>query len=211
MENQEQKEEQKEGQKEEQKLETEGQIVPENLSGQGKTKKRKFIIIGIIVVLLLAGASLFNFLYLGHPSRQVLAKVNGEKITVAQFDKELANVENPIRDMYKEEPDKFLEGVIVKMLLLQEAKKQGLSVPAKTYKDTDKDSLSPEEFLISELMKKKFSSPPPVSREEIEAVYGMLKDRLEGKPLNQVAPMIERMIQEGKQREELEGFIKEPS
>jgi len=209
MENQEQKEEQKEAQKEEQKLETDGQIVPENLSGQGKTKKRKFILIGIAVILLLAGASLFNFLYLGHPSRQVLAKVNGEKITVEQFDKELANVEGPIRDMYKEEPDKFLEGIIIKMLLLQEGKKQGLSAPAKTFKDTEKDALSPEESLIAELMKKKFSSPPAVTREEIEAVYAMLKDRLEGKPLNQVAPMIEQMIQEGKQREELERFIKE--
>ena len=47
--------------------------------------KRKIILYGAIAVILLAGASLFYFLYLGHPSRQTLAGVNGEKITVEEF------------------------------------------------------------------------------------------------------------------------------
>lgn len=171
--------------------------------------KRKIIIFGTIAVAGLAGAFLFYFFYLGHSSRQALAQVNGEKITVQQFNNELAKVEDPLREMYKEEPHQFLEGIIIKRLLLQEAKKQGLSAPAKTYKDTSKDSLSPEETLVTELMKKKFSLPPAVTRQEIEAFYTMFKDRMSGKSLAQVAPIIEQIIREGKQREELEQFIKE--
>jgi thioredoxin 1 len=209
----EQVEEPKEEVKAEQKLEAE-RTVPEFPSGQGK-KKRKAILFGTIAaVVVLAGAFLYYFLFLGSPTRQVLATVNGEKITVEEFNKEVAKVEEPLRDMYKEEPDKFLEGVIIKILLTQEAKKQGVSMPAKTYKDTatDKDkntaSLSPEELLIAELMKKKFSTPPAVTRQEIETFYTMFKDRMGGKPLNEVAPVLEQIIQQGKQQQELEEFVK---
>lgn len=219
MENEGQKEEraeeQKEEQREEQRSEGEGQIAPENLSGQVKTKKRNVILLGAAAaVVLLAGASLFYFLYLGHPSRQVLATVNGERITVEEFNKEVARVEIPLRDMYKEEPDKFLDGMVIKILLVQEAKRQGLSVPAKTYKDLvgDKnknmESPSPEESLIADLMKKKLSTPPAVTPQEIETFYAMFKDRLGGKSLKEMAPVLEQIIQQGKQREELEQFIK---
>ena len=169
--------------------------------------KRKSIFLGAAIIIVLAAASLFYFFYLGSPSRQALAHVNSEKITVEQFNKELGQVENPLRDMYKEEPGQFLDMIIIKTLLLQEAKKQGVSAPAKTYKDTGKESLSPEEAAIGELMKKKFSSPPAVTSEEIDAFYSMFKDRMGGKPLNEVAPMIEQVIREGKQREELGRFI----
>jgi len=171
--------------------------------------KRKIFIIGAITIVALAGAFLFYFFYLENPSRQVLARVNDEKITVEQFNKELAKVENPIQDMYKEEPNKLLEGIIIKLLLLQEAKKQGSSAPVKTYKDAAKGFLSLEESIINEFMEKKFSSPPEVTREEIEGFYKMYKDRMEGKPLKEVTPAIEQIIREMKQREVLGQFLGE--
>ncbi len=171
--------------------------------------RRKIIIFGAITIAVLVAAFLFYFLYLGNPSRQTLAQVNDENITVEQFNKEVVKMEDPLREMFQEEPLQFLEGMIVKRLLLQEAKKQGLSAPVKTFKDTAKDSLSPEEALVIAFMDKKFSSPPEVTRKEIEEFYSMFKDRMGGKPLNQVAPILEQIIREGKQRERLEQFIKE--
>jgi thioredoxin 1 len=171
--------------------------------------KRKIILFGAIGVGLLVGAFLFYFLYLGSPSRQALAQVNGESITVEQFNKELAKLEHPLSQMYREEPSQFLEGIIIKTLLIQEAKKQGISPLVKTYKDTEKDSLSPEESLISELMKKKFSAPPTVTKEEIKKFYSMFKDQLGGKSLEQVSPAIEQIIREGKQQEEAKQFMME--
>ncbi|NWF92088.1 MAG: thioredoxin fold domain-containing protein [Syntrophaceae bacterium] len=172
--------------------------------------KRKTIFFGaIIAAAVVAGASLFYFLYLGNPSRQALARVNEEKITVKEFNQELAKLEDPLRQMYREEPLPFLEGMIVKKLLLQEAKKQGLSSSPKTYKDVTKDSLPPEEMLIAELMKKKFGSPPEVTRKEVESFYSLFKDQMKGKTLNEVAPFIEQMIREGKQRQQVEQFVRE--
>jgi thioredoxin 1 len=205
---------------EEQKLPTEGQPsqvqehMPEGESARpatekdlpGPGKQKTMIIVGIAIVVLVA-AALFYFLYLGSPGRQVLASVNGEKITVEQFNKEVEKVKLPERDMFKEEPQQFIEGMVLRLLLLQEAKKQGTTVPPKTYKDTDKEALSPDEALVTEFMKNKFSTPPAVTREEIQEFYKAFKDRMEGKKLDQVAPMIEKIIQEAKQREAFETFM----
>jgi len=169
--------------------------------------KRKIIILGAVIIVILAGASLFYFFYLGSPNRQVLAQVNDEKITIEQFDKELSKMKDPLREMFKEEPLQFLEGIIVKRLLLQEAKKEGLSTPVKTYKDPSKESLSPEETLIAELINKKFPSPPEVTKEEIQAFYSMFKTQMGGKSLNQVTPLIEQYIREEKKKEELQRLL----
>jgi len=171
--------------------------------------KRKIFIIGAITIVALAGAFLFYFFYLENPSRQVLARVNDEKITVEQFNKELAKVENPIQDMYKEEPNKLLEGIIIKLLLLQEAKKQGSSTPVKTYKDAAKGSLSLEESIINEFMEKKFSSLSEVTREEIERFYKMYKDQMQGKSLEEATPAIEQYIRKSKRQDALQEFLGE--
>jgi len=171
--------------------------------------KKKIIIFGSVGVALLIGALLFYFLYLGNPSRQTLATINGEKVTGEQFDKELIKIQEPLQTMYKEEPEKLLEGIIMKALLLQEAKKQGITPPTKTYKDGDKDSLAPDETMIGELMKKKFSTPPEVTKEEIETFYTMFKSQMGGKKLAEVAPAITQIIQEGKQQQAVEQYLKE--
>ncbi|HSB05085.1 MAG TPA: thioredoxin domain-containing protein [Thermodesulfobacteriota bacterium] len=171
--------------------------------------KKKVIIFGGIGVVILVGALLFYLFYLDHPTRQTLATVNGEKISLEQFNQDMAKVENPLREMYQEEPEKFVEGMIVRTLLLQEAKRQGISPPVKTYKDAAKDSLSSEDALIGELMKKKFSTPPAVSKEEIEAFYAVFKGQMEGKKMEQVAPAIEQVIREGKQQQAVEEYLKE--
>jgi thioredoxin len=177
---------------------------------KGGTGKRKIIIFGAIGLAIIAGAILFYFFYLQNPSRQVLARVNNEKITVEQFNKEITKVEPPlIRDMLREEPNNLLERMIVRILLLQEAKKQGLSAPVKTYKDPANNPLPPEESIIVDLIGKKFSSPPEVKREEVEGFYKMYKDRMQGKPLKEVAPAIEQYIREAKQQQALAQFLEE--
>ena len=171
--------------------------------------KRKTILFGSIGAGLLVVALLLYFFYFQSPSRQVLAQVNGEKITVEEFNADIAKVEDPLGQMYREEPQPFLEEIVVKKLLLQEAKREGISPPVKTYKDKEKDALPPEEFLISELMKKKFSTPPTVTKEEIKNFYAMFKTQMGGKSLEQVSPALEQLIREGKQQEQLKVYVGE--
>ena len=185
-------------------------VEEQSTEPKGGTGKRKIIILGAIGLAIIAGAILFYFFYLENPSRQVLARVNDERITVDQFNKEIAKVEPPlIRDMFREEPNNLLERMIVRTLLLHEAKKQGLSAPVKTYKDAGQNPLPPEESIIIEFIGKKFSSPPEVKREEVEGFYKMYKDQMQGKPLKEVAPAIEQYIREAKQQQALAQFIEE--
>ena len=177
---------------------------------KGGKMNRKTALFAAAAIVIVAGAFLFYFFYLQSPRRLVLAQVNDEKITVQQFNKEIAKLDPPlIRDMFREEPGKFLDRLIVKTLLLQEAKKQGISAPVQTYKDAAKNPLSPDESIIVEFVGKKFSSPPEVKREEIEGFYKMYKDRMEGKPLKEVAPVIEQYIREAKRQDALEQYLVE--
>jgi len=93
----------------------------------------------------------------------------------------------------------------MRTLVLQEAKKQGL-LPAREKKDPEA-SVSSDEALIKEFLEKRFASVHAVSRQEGETFYEIYKDRMEGKPLEQVAPMIEQIIRQGKQQKQLEQFI----
>jgi thioredoxin 1 len=162
--------------------------------------KRQHAIIGGVVLVLAAGAVLFYFFNFSKGSGQALATVNGEMITVDRFLQEVEKIQEPTRGMFNQDPAKFLEMLIMKALVLQEAKKQG-SQPDKEDKG--------EEALIQEFLEKKFSSPPAVSKEEIAAFYEIYKDRLEGKTLEQVAPMIEQVIQQQKQEEEYMRYLQE--
>jgi thioredoxin 1 len=184
-------------------------IEPQNEPKSIRMKRKPIIFVAIAVVVL-AGAAFFNFFYLQSPSRKILARVNDEKITLEQFNKEINKLEPPlIRDMVWEEPNNLLERMIMKVLLLQEAKKQGVAAPVKTYKDATKNSLSPDDSMIIEFIGKKFSSPLEVKREEVERFYKTYKDKMEGKSLKEVAPMIEQYIREAKRQELLGQFFEE--
>jgi thioredoxin 1 len=118
---------------------------------------------------------------------------NGEKITVERFLQEVEKVEEPSRGMVKENPAEFLDMMIMKALVLQEARKQGIQ-PGKEEKG--------EEAAIQQFLQKKFPSSPTVSKEEVAGFYEMYKDRLVGKSLEEMTPMIEQIIQQQKQEQE---------
>jgi len=160
--------------------------------------KRKYAVFGgLALVLAAVGGLLFYFNFSGGEG-QALAVVNGEKITVEHFVAEIEKVQEPTRGMLKEEPAQFLDMMIMKVLVLQEAKKHGIR--------QGKEDKS-EEGLIQGFLTEKFSSPSAVSKEEIAAFYELLKDRMEGKSLEDVAPMIEMVIRQQKQEEELKRFL----
>jgi len=185
-------------------------VEEQSAEPKGGKMNRKTILFAAAAIVIVAGALLFYFFYLQSPRRLVLARVNDEKITVDQFNKEIAKIDPPlIKEMFWEEPGKFLDRLIVKTLLLQEAKEQGISAPVQTYKDAAKNLLSPDESIIVEFVGKKFSSPPEVKREEVEGFYKMYKDRMEGKPLKEVAPAIEQYIRESKRQDALEQYLVE--
>ena len=161
--------------------------------------KRQNVITGAVVLVLAVGATLFYFFNFSENTGQALATVNGERITVDYFLQEIEKINEPTRSMFKEDPAKFLEMLIMKSLVLQEVKKQDTRTG-----NENKD----EEALIQEFLQKKFSSPPTVSKEELAAFYEIYKERMEGS-LEQMAPMIEQIIRKQKQEEEYMRYLQE--
>jgi thioredoxin 1 len=185
-------------------------VEEQSTEPKGGRMNRKTIIFAAAALVIVGGALLFYFFYLQNPRRLVLAKVNDEKITVEQFNKEIAKVDPPlIRDMFREEPNKLLDRLVLKTLLLQEAKKQGVSAPVQTNKDAAKTPLSSDESIIVEFIGKKFSAPPEVKREEVEGFYKTYKNKMDGKPLKEMAPAIEQYIREAKRQDALERYLVE--
>ncbi len=162
--------------------------------------KTKFFVIGASVFVILAGAAIFYFLLAGGSGGKALASVNGEKITVEQFLQEVEKVEEPTRGMVKENPAEFLDMMIMKALVLQEARKQGFH-PGKEEKG--------EEGAIQGFLQKKFSSPPAVSKEEVDEFYELYKEQLGGANREQIAPMLEQVIQQQKQEQEYVRYLQE--
>lgn len=159
--------------------------------------KIKHVLIGAAVFVVLAGAALIYFLFAEGSGGKALASVNGEKILVDRFLQEVEMIEEPTRGMIKEDPAQYLDMMIMKALVLQEARKTGIQA------GKDKG----EEAVIEEFLQKKFSSPPPVSKEEVEEVYQVYKDGLSGKTLEEVAPIIEQALQQQKQEREYMEFL----
>lgn len=159
-------------------------------------KSRYFLIGGAVLVV--AGAAFFAFFVYGGEGRMALAKVNGQTITADQFVQHAEALEEPEKSMFNEDPGKLLEFIIMRTLLLQEAKKDGFQKEGKG-----------EEDQIREFMEKRFSSPPAVSREEVEAFYGAYKSLMSGVSLEEATPVIEEVIQKAKLEEEYVRFMEE--
>lgn len=162
--------------------------------------KKKFIVIGAAIVVVLAAAAVFYFLFAGGSGGEALASVNGEKITVDQFLQEVDKIQEPTKGMVRENPAEFLDMMIMKAIVLQEVKKQGIK-PGKEEKG--------EEAAIQQYLQQKFPSPPAVTKEELAEFYEMYKESMEGKSLEEMTPMIEQFMQQQKQEQEYLRFLEE--
>ncbi|MFO7785442.1 MAG: thioredoxin domain-containing protein [Desulfatiglandales bacterium] len=157
--------------------------------------KSRIIIAGVLV--LIAVAALFLF-YNKNGDAAVLATVNGQAITVDRFHREVDRLEEPHRGMFKEDPAQFLDLMIIRTLLLQEAGVQGLEKGGEE-----------EDDAIRRFLEKRFSTPPEVSKEEVLNFYEAFKGNTIDMPFEQAEPMIEQMIRKAKQEEEYTQFLEE--
>jgi len=150
-----------------------------------------------------AGVVIFGYLkfFAWNPERQKLAMINDRKITVAQFQREIAKIPSPFQEVFREEPRQFLEQLVLKELLLQEARRQGVK--------SNPGALGEEAELsfIQNLLKKEVLDKVEVSSQEIEQVYKEHRDQMGRKPLQEMSPLIENAIREIKGKEKAEEYI----
>ena len=105
-------------------------------------------------------------------NKNILAEVNGEKITVADFNKELADVPQNYREALMKNKQRLLDELVLRELLYQEALKQEL--------DKDAEVLEVLERTKKKLMAQKLvidiANQTELTDEELENYYEANKD-----------------------------------
>ncbi len=167
------------------------------------TKKIK-ITIAVLAVLVLGGAAAY-LVSIGPLGNPVLASVNGEKITVALFRKELAKIDPATRGLMAQDPAKLLDFMVNRALLLQQAKKEGVTAPkgGAASPEAPQDS---EFATIVAYLEKKVAALPPITAEEVEQIYEVYKGQMAGRQKEDALPLIRQMV-EAQRREEEAGRI----
>jgi thioredoxin 1 len=168
------------------------------MSKWNRTLKWVLLIVAVVVA---AGVCGYLKFFAWNPERQKIALVNDRIITVAQFGREVAKVPAPFQDIFKEEPKQFLEQMILKEILVQEANRQGLKP------DPAAKGEEAEISLIQSLLKKEVLDKVKVDQEEVDKIYRQHKAQMGGKPLSEVAPFIEGAIREARGKEQMGEYV----
>ena len=177
-------------------------------------RKKKTALIGlcIIIILILGGIAAYLFT-IGPLGKPALATVNGETITVDAFRKELAKIDPAARDLVTQDPGKLLDFLINRTLLLQQAKKEGVTAaPQVPQVGQSGQPGAPQEqdretATIVAFLEKKAATLPPIASEEVEQIYEAYKGRMANRKKEEVMPLIRQMIEQQRQGEEASKLI----
>lgn len=126
------------------------------------------------LVCLLAGAIGSSLVLLASctppPEESVLALVNGRQITQTEFETRWGELAEATRTRYEKEGGKrrFLDELITRELLMQEARKQGLD---QNDAIRDRAQRYREQLILDELLKDRIKAKIELSKEELDAFY----------------------------------------
>ncbi|MEY4705564.1 MAG: hypothetical protein RL042_1769 [Nitrospirota bacterium] len=133
---------------------------------------RSFIAVRLLALLAVAiGGSLFLLTGCTQPPDEaVLALVNGRQITQHEFEARWGELSDAARARYEKEGGRhrFLDELITRELLMQEARKQGLD---RNDVIRDRAQRYREQLILDELLKDRIKAKIELSQEELDAFY----------------------------------------
>lgn len=127
-------------------------------------------LVSLILTGILAGAGLGMSGCGERQEEPVVALVNGRAITQAEFDLRWSELSHATKSRYEKEGGKrrFLDELITKELLLQEARRRGLD---QNETILDKTQRYKEQLILDELLRDKLQSKVELTQEELTAYY----------------------------------------
>lgn len=128
-------------------------------------------------------------------SKKVVAEVNGERITLKELEQELNNLLPQQKSAYKGDRVGFLEELITREVLLQEARREGI------------EGVSPD-VLIQKLVESTMAEVE-VTEEEVKDLYNEHKAQLRGRTFEEAKDRLESIVRQQKGQKFLGGWIEE--
>jgi peptidyl-prolyl cis-trans isomerase C len=143
----------------------------------------------LIFALLSASAPLWSGCTQPQQDEPVVAMINGRAITQPEFDVQWNDLSPATRARYEKEGGKrrFLDELIMRELLIQEARKQGLDQSDDIREKTQRYK---EKLLLDEMLKDRVKTRVDVSQDEIDAYLLKHADQLLANPKVQVSIML---------------------
>lgn len=141
----------------------------------------------------------------GRSQKTVVAEVNGQRITIKDFQEELARTPEDMRVVYEQDPREVLDRLISVTLLLQEAKHRGF-VDSSDLRDLDKPNIKEG---MRRLMEQSIKSVDQVTDKEVQAFYRQHREEMGGKPLSEVRELLRMMILEQKRQVKIDVLVEE--
>jgi peptidyl-prolyl cis-trans isomerase C len=143
----------------------------------------------VIVVLLSVTAPLWTGCMQSQQDEPVVAMINGRAITQPEFDVRWNDLSPATRARYEKEGGKrrFLDELIMRELLIQEARKQGLD---QSDEIREKTQHYKEQLILDEVLKDRIKTKVDVSKEEMDAYFLKHAEQLLANPKVQVSIML---------------------
>jgi len=123
----------------------------------------------------------------------VLARINGEVVTLKKFELEFENLPFQYKEIFKDDKVGFLDELIKRKLLVQKARSKGIRK-------------SDEDEMVQELLKG-IADTIIVGVDELEEFYEQHKSEMQGRSLKEVRPMLEPFLLQQKQQDVIAKFI----
>lgn len=138
--------------------------------------------------------------------QNVLAKVNGEAITISQFDSIFNALSPQAKDYYKDDKAGFLEELIVRQRLLQDARRKKIQ-DRPEYKSAVAQNPGPTEDIMINVLIQNMVAGVSVTESALKEFFERYKDQLPNKDYESVKEQIRPMVLEEKQGQVIENYI----
>ena len=148
-------------------------------------------------------------LFFSCPGAERVAEVNGKKISSAYLQNELKKLPDATQKNYENDHPGFLEELITKELLLQEAKALKIDTISMVKSKIGADKTKRDDIMIEELFKHEVLPHVTVSEDEMKKFYDDNKSQMQGMTYDQMKSQIQSYLTGQRQMEMVDAYIAE--
>lgn len=138
---------------------------------------------------------------------QVIAEVNGTKISLKQLQRELKSLPDDMRRNYEQDLPGFLEELIVKQTLLSEALRLKVDTIAAVKARINTDKTKRDNVIIDELFSRVAFVGVSVTEDEIAKFYKDNRSQMNNLTLDQMKPQIADYLIQQKRQSAVESYV----
>jgi len=138
---------------------------------------------------------------------QVIAEVNGTKISLKQLQRELKSLPDDMRRNYEQDLPGFLEELIVKQTLLSEALRLKVDTIAVVKARINTDKTKRDNVIIDELFSRVAFVGVSVTEDEIAKFYKDNQSQMNNLTLDQMKPQIADYLIQQKHQSAVESYV----